>query len=35
MNPKIILHYMINDLQVGSFGDELCMNPPSNMNELR
>ena len=26
---------MINDLQVGPFADELCMNPPTNMNELR
>jgi len=34
MNPKI-LHYMINGLQVWSFVDDMCMNPPANINELR
>jgi len=37
LNLEIILHYMINGLQVGPFANELCMKPPANMswdNEL-
>jgi len=35
LNSNSILHYMINNLQVGLFADEVCMNPPANMNVLR
>jgi len=35
LDYRSIWHYMVNDLLISLFVDDVCMNPLANMNELR